>query len=488
MDNNFDLKQQITKNIKWIGISQFVGYAIQFVVWAFLARMLSPDSFGALGIAAAVLNALILFNELGLSSAIIQKKDVEERHKDVVFWVCAGMGFLFLTIAFAISPFFVKFFRNGEVSSLILIFAVKYFIDSFGIVHNALLVKEMFFKKIAFIEVLSGILFGVVSIVMVLSGFGISSFAWGYTAGGILRIILLWINCPFKPSISFSLMDFKELFGYGRNIVGFKVLSYFSGNIDIFLIGRILGTFVLGYYSLAMNLINFPRQKICSIISTIAFSAFSKIQDDVGTLCQTYLQMIKYAAIFNFPILLGLMFISPQFVRIVYTSKWMYMVLPLQILCVYGISFSLTTFIGLIFDSTGHPEYSFRFGLYSLIGTVFAVLVGLKFGLRGIAVALSIYSIIMNLLGHAMVKQLIKASFREYFKSLVSAAVCSLAMAMGLIVLTLIQKNLLYLPDFWFMTLMIFTGIVLYIASLFFLARDSFYGFMELTRKMFISV
>ena len=383
------------------------------------------------------------------------------------------------------STLVADFFKNPEISSLMFILFSKFVVDSFGMVHEALLKREMSFKKIALIEIPSTMVFVVVAVMMALNDFGINSMAWGYLSKSLVKVLLLWQAHYFRPHLKFDLTSFRELFRFGKNIVGFKILSYISGSLDLLLIGRLLGTTSLGYYSLALNLANFPRQKLSSIISTVAFPGFSRMQDDLSAIRRAYLKVVRYAATINFPLLVGLILLSPQFVRVVYSSKWIGMVLPLQILCVYGICFSITTFVGIVFNSTGHPEYSFKFSLVTLAGAVLAVLSGLKYNLVGITLALSIYAIIMNILGHLVVRHLIRMNFISYLQSMIPAAISSIVMSSGLLLLIRLQKSLFPVSEVWFLLLMVSSGAVIYVVALFSISRQTLAEVIDVVHKMF---
>ncbi len=161
------------------------------------------------------------------------------------------------------------------------------------------------------------------------------------------------------------------------------------------------------------------------------------------------------------------------------------MVLPLQILCVYGICFSITTFAGIIFNSTGHPEYSFKFSLVTLAGAVLAVLSGLKYNLVGITLTLSIYAIIINILGHLVVRHLIRMNFISYLQSMIPAAISSIVMSSGLLLLIRLQKSLFPVSEVWFLLLMVSSGAVIYILALFSVGRQTLREMIDIARKMF---
>jgi O-antigen/teichoic acid export membrane protein len=484
MSDHLEIKKNVTQGLKWVSVSQGLNYLIQFFVWAILARLLPAASFGALSVAMVVVNLAGIFNDLGMSTAIVQRKELEPCHLVAAFWVCISIGGSILVLALAVAPFSGRFFGNTTIMYLVMILAVKYLVDSFGVVPGAVLRRGLAFRTLAIIDIWSNLTYSATSLILALSGWGIVSVGLGYLCSSIVTVAQLWARSSFRPSFTFEKKGFLELFHFGRNILGFKAVNYFTGNTDVVLVGKILGTATLGYYTLSSSLANFPRMRLSSLIANIAFPAFSRMQEDLASVREGYLKIVRYAAAVNFPLLVGLMLLASQFVVLVYSAKWSPMIVPLRILCVYGICFSLTTFIGTAFEAVGRPDYSFKYCLISLAGVIIAVLSGMKFGLTGIAAALAVYAVIMNLIGHIMVKRIINLGLRSYYKALIPAAGASIIMATGIMALLWIQAHILTLPNLWFVVLSVLAGGVFYTLGLFAVSRQTFREMLELGQKL----
>jgi O-antigen/teichoic acid export membrane protein len=486
MNKDYSFREEMAINVKWVGFAQFFDYIFQFIIWIVLARILSPNSFGALGVAIAFSNSVLMFNEWGMSSALIQRRDSTEKHKVTTFWVAVITGLFFSVITASFSGLIANFFKDSSIAFLIIVFALKIMVDSFGIVHEALLKKELVFKKLTLIELFTSLIFGVLTIYLVFRGYGVISIAWGYLTKSIIRTIFLWKICPFRPNFEFDKKSFFDFFQFGKNLVGFKVLSYFTGFVDVILIGKLLGVASLGYYSMTLKWINFPREKLSAILSKVAFPAFSKIQEHTKDLRNAYLKMVRYASVINFPLLIGLILIAPQFIRIIYTSKWVEMVLPLQIMCIYGTTFSITTFVGIVFISTGHPEYSFKLSIITFFGAIAAILCGIKFGLSGVTIALSTYAVIINIIGNLWVKHLIKMDFFIYLSSMFPAVISSAMMLLAILLFFRLQRIISFFPEVLFLVLTIIFGAFIYVLSLFLVSRKTFREMMHIAQKMIV--
>jgi O-antigen/teichoic acid export membrane protein len=151
---------------------------------------------------------------------------------------------------------------------------------------------------------------------------------------------------------------------------------------------------------------------------------------------------------------------------------------------VYGICFSLTTFIGTVFEAVGRPDYSLKYCLISLAGVVIAIFSGKNYGLVGVAFALAVYAVLMNIIGHIMVKRVILLGLRSYAKALVPAAISSMMMAAGIAALIWVQANIINLPNLWFVLQSIVAGMVFYAYSLFIFNKQTYREMIELAHKL----
>ena len=223
------------------------------------------------------------------------------------------------------------------------------------------------------------------------------------------------------------------------------------------------------------------------IVSQVAFPTLSKFQDYFGDIRNAYFKIIRYASIISFPLLIGLMVLSPHFVRIVYSSKWSGMIVPMQILCIYGVCFSVTTFVGVIFLSTGHPGYSFRFGIITFFGTIVAILCGLNYGLIGVAVALSVYAILTNVTGNLMVGHIVKIDMFSCYKAVIPAIISSSIMSLWLILIVNLRGYLFPASEILFLIFAVLTGAIIYAGVFYFISQHIFKEMLDIFYKMFRS-
>ncbi|WP_165394736.1 MOP flippase family protein [Methanofollis fontis] len=384
------LEIQTVRGISWSGISQVVSQGFQFLVKILLARLLVPEDFGILGMALVFTMLIETVNDVGLSAAIIQKKGITERHLSTAFWVGLALGAALFAVGLLASPSIAAFFGEPLLAPIIVVLSLNFIFGSFGIVHRTLLMKRIDFRKIAATEVWTAGIGGVVSLVLAFLGYGV----WSLVFGSVLAILgssaLLWVLCPWRPQRSPDRESFLDLFGYGRNAMASQVLGYIGSNIDYFLIAKFLDATSLGLYTLAFQMAVFPFSRVSRIIGRVTFPAFSAIQDDTRQIIRGYLKTVRYTSLLTFPMLAGLAVVAPVFIPLAIGEKWAPMVLPLQILSVYGILKSVEANANPVLMGMGRPDLYVRYEILSLPTISLAIYLGMGAGITGVAAAVTL--------------------------------------------------------------------------------------------------
>lgn len=461
-----DLRGRALKGVMWTGVSQIVTQLFQFIFMVILARILLPRDFGTVGMAFIFTGLINMVNELGLTAAIIQKRDINDNHLSTAFWFGIGVGILSWLISVAAAPAIASFFKRKILERIVILISVGFVVNSLGTVHKTLLNKNLDFKKISIIEILSALFYGASTITLSILGFGVWSLVFGYLISLTVEVLLLWFLSKWKPRLIFHIPSFRELFSFGVNVWFFNFINYGRENIDYFTIGRYLGATPLGFYTLAYNLANLPRRKLSTIITRVTFPAFSKIQDENEKLSKIYLKTTSYISLVTFPLLTGLIVIAPEFIRIVYGVKWIPMILTLQLLCIAGMLYSIGTTVGSIYLSKGRPDIQLKIGIAAFIFLTTFVLIGIRFGVNGVAGAVTLYTILSLGLGQYFANSLINLKMKDYFLSLLPASFGSVVMVVLLLGFRLLNNYFINLNDVYLLIASILTGGLIYLTIL----------------------
>ena len=475
-----------TKGILWTGISQFLGQALQFVVSAILARLLLPEDFGVFGIAVIVTGFLTLLNELGLTAAIVQRKEIYQSHLSTAFWINLFSSITLCTLTFILAPVIANIFNKDSVEPVIKVLSFGLVLGAFSTVHRALLTKHLDFKRLAFAELGGQVGFGVIAIILALKGYGV----WSFVAGALFRIaaqsVLLWVFLHWVPAIQLSFHNLRQLLNFGLNLTGSNIVGYFNNNVDYLLVGKILGTSALGFYTLAYELAIFPTKKISSIVSRVAFPSFAIIQDEDYRLRHGYLKVISYISFLTFPLLSGLMVLSPKFIVAVYGAKWIPTILPLQILCVYGMIGSVGTTVGTVLNAKGRPDIGLKWNLLMILVKSGVVFIGAQYGIVGVAVAILLLFLLAGPIIIKITISLINLRFRKYLSALFPATLGSIIMSIALVSYYWFSIQIFKISAIPLIISSIIIGAVIYTITLKLISPSSFNELLQLCMKTLI--
>lgn len=409
------LRKKTIKGLAWSAVSQGGKQISQIVVTMILARLLSPEDFGLVAMATVFTNFALIFGELGLSSALIQKQDIDDRHLSSAFWLNL-IGGACLTVFFIIAaPFIAAFYHKPQLQPLLIVMSLNFILTSFTIIQQTIFTKEMDFKPLTIRDIASVIVAGIVGIFMAFHGFGAWSLVGQLLTFSFVNGILLWTMSSWRPKFIFSKEAIKDIFHFSANMTGFSIVNYFARNVDQLLIGKFLGTEALGYYSLAYKIMLYPVQNISAVIGKVMFPAFSKIQHDLEKVRSAYLKMVKAISLITFPLMAGLFVLAPEFVRFVFGTKWEPIIMILRIFCVCGVVQSIGTTVGNIILSQGRSGLQLRLGMISIFFVFLAVLLGIRWGVAGVAIFYTCEQILWFFYVQKISNQLIKLENRRFF-------------------------------------------------------------------------
>lgn len=422
------IKVRTVQGVMWVSLIQLLRSGIQFIVTIILARFLFPQDFGTLGMAVIFINLIAELNSLGFSAALVQRKDLTEDHLSTAFWSNLMVGALLYGVAAGSSPFVAAFFNNPQVQPVMMVISLSMIINPVGVIHSVLLTRELNFGRNGLFQIGGTFIEGTISIWMALNGFGVWSLIWGKLVSSVLTSISKWFIVDWRPSLRFRVACFRDLFSFGIYNTGLNLINSSALNVDYFFVGKFMAAGSLGVYTMAFNLATFPFRKITMLVASVAFPAFSRIQDDDAVMRRMYLKSVSYASLITFPAAVGLFAIAPDLIRVVYTSKWGAALLPLQILCVVGLLKSVEVSVFAVYQAKGRPDLDLKLQCVYLTVLALGVWLGLGKGIVGVATAVALVEILFTVIRQYVVNRLIGLRFSSFWASLAPAVLGSVVM------------------------------------------------------------
>lgn len=364
--------------------------------------------------------------DMGVSNAIIYRRDTTAEQLTSLYWLNVFSGVALFGLIIACAPLASAFFDEPRLTGLTAWIALIFLIAPAGQQFQILLQKNLRFMSLAVIESLAAIVGTSVSISCAYAGQGVFSLVWGTLASGAFAsIAFLGIGIrEWRPGLRFRKGDLTGYLGFGLYQVGDRIANYAGSRIDQLLIGSILGTQALGYYSLAFNLAMLPYSKLNPVLARVSFPLLASIQHDGKRLKNGFMTMQQVLAAVNFPILFGLAAVAPTFVPIVYGDRWTPAISLVQILVFVAAMRSIGSPTGSLLLAKGRADKSFRWTILFLFTQLPAVYAGARLGGGlGAATALLAMQLIYYFLNYAMnIKPLIGPCLLQHIGSVTPAA------------------------------------------------------------------
>ena len=422
-----ELKDQAATGLKWSGASQASRQGVQLLTTLMLARLLAPGDFGLLGMAMVIIGFTMLFRDLGTTAAVIQRKELSDELLSSVFWLNFSFGVIFTAVIYFAAPLVAQFYKEPRLIPILRWLAPSFFFASAGMLQLTLLERELRFSKLAKIEIISVCAGSATGISLALRGYGVYSLVFQSLVNLFLNSVLLWLTTSWRPRLVFRWWVVKEIGGYSLNLTGFSIINYFARTIDLLLVGRYLGTDALGYYYFAYRLMLFPLQNISTMIGRVVFPVYAKLQDYEDRFQRAFLKTSSSVALVTFPLMLGMLAVARPFINAV-RPEWQPVIPLIKLLVPACMVAAIVSNVASIYKAKGRTDWMFRWTLVGAPVRIAAIVIGLRWGIVGVAAAYSISFVILTYPSLAIPFRLIHLQMGRLVKSISMPLVTSLIM------------------------------------------------------------
>jgi O-antigen/teichoic acid export membrane protein len=380
-----NLRQRTISGLGWNAATQTLAKVLQFAVLIALARLVSPGDFGLIGMILVFTGFASSIADMGLGASIVQKQALSDGGLDSVFWLSIAIGGA-LTIIFSLAaPLVSSFYGEPRLRLLTVAVAFNFILGSLNVVQYALLQKSLDFRSRFWIEAVAIAISGIIAVVLAVAGAGVWSLAGQSLCENATRTAMIWRLSSWRPRRTFDPAAVNELLRFGRHLIGFNIVVYCAQNFDKLAVGHQFGGSALGIYSLSDRLMRLPLTNVTAITGAVMFPALSKLQDNVESVKRAYLRANRMIALLTFPMMLGLSALAKPAILVIYGDNWRGAVEIVQLLCFAGLAQSVYNTASWIFLSCGRPDILFRLGILSMLVRVTGVLIGMRWGLLGVA-------------------------------------------------------------------------------------------------------
>jgi PST family polysaccharide transporter len=427
------LRGRAVSNARWIAASRVVSIGVQLLNLAWLSRLLTPADYGLVAMAMVVTNLASLVRDMGMTQALIQREALNEHAILTSFWFTVGAGLLLGAAVALGAPFAALAFDASDVTGILWLLAVTFPVLGTTTVHQALLERESRFPLLARISAVAAVSGLAVGITAAYLGAGAYSLALNTLTSALVSSAQLWLAAPLAPRWLWSAREFRGIRQFSDYLVGFNLINYFALNVDSMIIGRVLGAGSLGLYSLAYRIVDFPVNNLTFVASSALFPVMSRQQTVPEEMANLYLRTLAMIAFVAAPMMAGLIVLREQFISAVLGSKWLAMSDVLMWLSAVGFVNSLTCTTGAVLMARGRTNFLFYLGIVGVVLQIPAFLIGLKWGVEGVAAGHLVASLITAVIAFSVVLNLLRRGTRHFLRAVGVPVAFASVMALGVL-------------------------------------------------------
>lgn len=330
------IKKETISGAKWGLLQKLTMQPLQLVYGMVLARLITPEEMGILGLTAIFFAIANQLATSGFGAALVRKTDRTEDDCCTMFWFNLSMSFMLGLILFLLAPWFVVFFKQPELLYLTRVSAVLLFLNSSASVHWSLYQARRDFKIPAIINTITAIAGMPVCLTLAWMGWGVWALMWQSIFTALLSLGLVWYLSPWRPSFRISRNSFRYLFGFGSKLAFSGILHVFYQNIRGLIIGKFYTPERLGLYNRGDHLANVVPHTLSGILSSVTYPILASIQQDDNRLCNAYRKYIKAASLIIAFFTFALISMAQPAVELFYGKTWVPCAIFLQIIALAG--------------------------------------------------------------------------------------------------------------------------------------------------------
>lgn len=431
-DTRAGVSKAALRGAAWMGFATWINQAVALTAFIVLGRLLSPQDFGLVAAASVILWLLRVLVDQGFGQVLVQRADLTAAHVDTAFWTALATGVAIALLTFVTAPLVADLYSLPKLTGVLRALSIVFVFVAFDSTQSALLAREMQFRVQALRRLGASLFSGAVAIGLAIWGAGV----WALVAQTLvfegLLVALLWSLVSWRPRWRFSLVEFKELFGFGMRMTLIRILTNVGAYSDNLLIGVVVGAVALGYYVVGFRVVVVINTLIAIALTQVVLSAFSRLQHDRKALNGALYRSTKLAAAISLPIYAGLALVAHPLTVFIFGQKWAPSAPVMQALTIAGFvqcQLLFTTQYAIALGRVGN-ELRWTAGLIGAELAAFAVAV--QFGIVEVALSLGIVLLVAWPIRLGRLRAWGGVSYRYYFRPFPSLIAATLTMAVAI--------------------------------------------------------
>lgn len=449
------LKNKTIKGVGWSAADALLGQGVTFIVGLVLARLLSPDEYGLIGIClifTTVLNGIV---DSGFSNALIRKKDVTDEDYNTMFTTNMAISIVLYVLLFISAPFVSDFFHRVELIALVRVTGLILFFNALSITQVTILTKNIDFKTKTKASLVSAIISGVIGIAMAFMGYGVWSLVAQQLSKQLLYTLCLWVLSKWWPKFTFYKDSFKYMWGFGWKLLASGILNNVWNQLYQVVIGRCYTSSTLGHYTRANEYASIFSSNLTLIVQRVSYPVLAEIQDDKERMVQGYRKVIKVTMFVTAVCMISLGAVSEPLIYTLIGTKWHEAATYLPLICISMSLYPLHAINLNILQVLGRSDIFLYLEILKKIVGIVPIVIGIFCGIYYMLLASILTGVISLYLNTWYTGKTLNYSFWKQLRDITPSYFTALVIALAVYFL-----KYLSLPYYIVLMLQIIVGIV----------------------------
>jgi len=475
------LSRKVSKGVVWVTVAKISARFLRVVSAVILARLLAPSDFGLMAIAMAVVSLTEGITVTGFSAALIQKQKKTEELLNVTWTFELVRCLVLFLILFSAAPLFASFFNEPRATLILQVIAFSLVFQGLRNVGVIYFRINLDFHKQFVLEIVP--LIANISVVIPLA-FVLRN-VWALVCASltsrIATCVISYVMHPYRPRLEFEIKKAKELFNFGKWILGTSILAMIREQGVTMFVGKFLGMSILGFYNRAGAFSIMLFRQIVAIVWQVGYPLYSQLQSNPVKFRRAFIKTLQLLTFLGIPMAGGLFVLSRDFTHLFLTDKWLPIVPLIQILCLLAVVTFVTTPAGILFYASGRPSINTKiaaFGLIILASLIYPL--SLRWGVVGTVSSLFLSVLLLSPIIWYVAIKTIKCSFPEFVKPVLFSLINMAVMVSTIFVIKRYIFPQVNIASFFGL---VFAGMMIYLVVACFLDKYLNYGMYRLVRE-----
>lgn len=389
-DGEPDFERNVTRATFWSLVEKWASRGIGLIALLVFGRLLNPDDFGALSIVGVYVALATVVVDLGLSRALIQARELDSDDLRSAFTVQVLSGSLLTLLALSLAVPIGRLMGQPDLGGLLAAASPTALLLGLGLAAEAKLMRGLSFRPLAIRRIVATAAGVAVGTVLAVYGYGAWAYIWMVLVQTASATVAVWVASDWRPSFGVSRAALNRLGRVSRHLLGIDAISFVGGNVDYVIVGLVLGTAALGFYTVGYRILQVVADLMSAGLAAVALPAFARIIHDEVRSKRAYLIAAQVSAATAVPVFAAMALFSSIIVRVVFGPNWGESAGVMSALAVASAFSAISYFDRSFLIALGRGRLEMWLNVFAVITEVIGILVAASYGIIWVAVAMSV--------------------------------------------------------------------------------------------------